>query len=116
MRIRHVIAIICLIGFGLVGLNNVTSWPGAHRAAQRLATAVAVGAGVLALASAVALWRRAVATRGLLLVWAASVTAAAGLAPWAWGDAPPRAWLTAGVVGALLALVVCTLAWSPRSP
>jgi hypothetical protein len=115
MRIRRVIALVALAGLGVVGLNNATSWPGAQTSAQRVATAVAVGAGVLALGCAAALWRHAAALRGLLLGCVAATAAAAGLAPWAWGGAPPRAWLVAAVSGAALAGAVAWLAWPPRS-
>lgn len=115
MRIRHVIALVALIGVGLVGLNNATSWPGAQNGAQRFAAAVAVGAGILALVCAAALWRRIGALDWLLVVWAAAVTAAAGLAPWAWGGAPARVWLTGALVGGGLAGGVAALAWPSRA-
>jgi hypothetical protein len=115
MRIRRVIALVVLAMLAVVGLNNASSWPGAHTGAQRLATAVAVGAGVLALACAVALWRRAAGLRGLLLGCVAAMAAAAGLAPWAWGGAPLRAWLPAAIAGAALGGVAAWLAWPPRA-
>ena len=113
IRIRRVLALLALALLGAVGLNNVTSWPGAQTGAQRVATAVAVGAGVLALVCAIALWRRAAALRGLLLACVVATCAAAGLAAWAWGGAPPRAWLMAALAGAAIGGVAAWLAW-PR--
>jgi hypothetical protein len=115
MRIRRVIALMVLVALGLVGLNNATSWPAAQSVAQRVAAAVAVGAGVLALACAAALWRGTALLRGLLLGLVAATAAAAGLAPWAWGGAPARAWLTAAIAGAALGGVAVWLAWPPRA-
>src|SRR5919202_6588697 len=115
MRIRRAMALVALVGLGLVGVNNVTSWPGAQTGAQRLAAAVAVGAGVLGFVSAAALWRRAAALGWLLIVWTVATAAAAGLATWAWSDAPTRAWLSAAAVGAALAAAVGALAWSARA-
>jgi hypothetical protein len=115
MRIRRAIALVALVALGVVGVNNVTAWPGAQTAAQRLATAVAVGAGVLGLLSAAALWRRAPALGWLLIVWAVATTAAAGLATWAWSEAPARAWLSAAAVGAALGAAVGAFAWSARA-
>jgi hypothetical protein len=45
----------------------------------------------------------------------AATAAAAGLAPWAWGGAPARAWLTAAIAGAALGGVAVWLAWPPRA-
>lgn len=114
MRVRHGIALVLLIASGYVGLNNATSWPGAQNGAQKFAAAIAVGAGVLGLVCAIALWRRVVALNWLLIAWAAAMTAAAGLAPWAWGGAPARVWLTAALVGAVVAAGVAALAWPSR--
>ena len=115
MRIRRVIALIALIGWGVVGLNNATSWPVAQTDAQKFAAAVAVGAGVLGLICAAALWRRIASLNWLLVTWSVSMAAAAGLAPWAWGGAPARVCLTAALVGAAIAAVVTALAWPSRA-
>lgn len=113
--VRQFLAFAALISLGVLGVNNVTSWPDAQNAAQRVATVVAVGCGLIALASAVALWRRAAVLRLLLFGCVVTSAAAAGLATWAWGKAPLSAWLPATVMGAALGAVAAWLAWPPRA-
>jgi len=114
--LRRTAALATLLGFGYLGLRNVVhGWPAAQTGAQQAAVAAAVGSGALALASAAALWRGARALGPLLTAWGAAVVAA-GLAPWAWGAAPPRVWLPALAAGACLAAAVGRLAWSARAP
>jgi len=115
MWIRRLLAFAALVCLGVIGLNNVTSWPSAQNTAQQAATAVAVGAGLLALVCAVALWRRAAALRGLLLGCVAATAAEAGLAAWAWGEAPASAWLAATAIGAAMGVVAAWLAWPSRA-
>jgi hypothetical protein len=114
MLIRRLLAFAALLFLGVAGLNNVTSWPSATRAAQQVATAVAVGEGLLALACIVALWRRAAALRRLLLACAAATAAAAGLAAWAWGGAPASGWLSATAIGAAMGAAAAWQAWPSR--
>ena len=112
---RRVLAVAALVALGVIGLNNITSWRGAQTGAQRLAVVVAVVAGVLALVAAVVMWRRVTWLRGLLLACVVATGASGGLAAWAWGNAPMRAWLLATVLGAALGAVAAALAWPPRA-
>jgi len=112
--IRRLLALVALVALGVIGLNNLTSWRGAQTGSTRLAVVVAVAAGLLALVGAVAMWRRATWLRAVLLACVVATAAAAGLASWAWGNAPTRGWLVATIVGAGPGAIAAALAWPPR--
>jgi hypothetical protein len=97
-------------GIGAIGtINGFSDWDSATTVGQHLAGAGVIAYSPLGIAAAIALIADHALARPLLIGWGVAVTFVAGVAPVAWGDAPPMI----GVVSAFSSgILVAAVLWA----